>query len=122
MPAYTLGAAPALTSQLVDVEGRAVHEPSPGLRLSGGLTALLDDSADFRWTVVGAGDLTVIVCVVGDYPPLLRVCSVPAAAAFRIHLGRRGKAREVGEPADLSAHPRELVEITARVAAAETLE
>jgi hypothetical protein len=63
----------------------------------------------------------VIVCAVGDYPPLLRVCSVPAAAAFRIHLGRRSKAREVGELADLSARPRELAEIAARVTAEESL-
>lgn len=85
------------------------------------LTALLEDPAGFRWTIVGAAHLTVIVCAVGDYPPLLRVCSVPAAMAFRIHLGRRGKAREADGLADLSPRPRELAEIAARVTAEESL-
>jgi hypothetical protein len=85
------------------------------------LAALLDDPADFRWTVVAAGHLTVMACAVGDYPPCLRVCSVPAAAAFRIHLARQGKAREVSGLAGLSARPRELAEIAARLTAEESL-
>lgn len=89
------------------------------------LHALLQDQADFRFTIVAAGPvengLCVLVCSVGAYPPCLRLCSTTAAAGFSIHLSRRGKTPEVTGLDGLSHRPRELRMVIDRLVGEEAL-
>ena len=89
------------------------------------LDALLTEQADFRFTIVPAGSpeagLSVLVCSVGEYPSYLRPCSTTAAVGFRIHLLRRGGAREVAGLDDLSHCHRELRAVIDRLVADESL-